>query len=189
MLGIQGREDNYKIVFSGEIYPSFNTVQVQDNLKKNIQYTDAQIITLFSGKPFVIKKDLTQEAAQSYQKKLASLGAKVIITAQSSRTLDASKPVNTRETPTKMSLIAQDVRPATPLHNTHHPDEETHKAKENRNPIINVSYFLPVILILIGIFMLLAYSPIHSAALKNGFVIGLGLVWYGYYKFKAAKGL
>jgi len=66
---------NYKIIFTGEIVPGYDTGKVKKNLADLFKVNIEQIKPLFTGKPVVIKENLEQEKAKRYEDILNRAGA------------------------------------------------------------------------------------------------------------------
>ena len=68
-------ENNYKVVFKGEVTNKMTVEQVKENLARLFKASDATIEKLFSGKSMTIKKNMLEQKALSYQKAMSKAGA------------------------------------------------------------------------------------------------------------------
>ena len=68
-------DQQYQVVFRGEIAPDARIEEVKANLAKLFKTDDARIERLFSGKAIVLKKDLRQEDGERYRILLNKAGA------------------------------------------------------------------------------------------------------------------
>src|SRR5690606_5443411 len=127
------------------------------------------------------KKDLPRDTAIGHQKKFASLGAEVKLIVQ-----EVAPPMKNPG----LSLVAiEKSHTAQPSESGDAADADADETNtKDFHFFINLSCIFPLLLIALGILLILAYSPLPSAALKNGFVVGLLVLAYGSYKFKIAKG-
>lgn len=78
--------DTYSIVFRGDILPGFSFDQVRGDIQTLFNLDDQRLTQLFSGRPLSIKKQLTREQAELFQKRMAAIGAQVSIRAEDSET-------------------------------------------------------------------------------------------------------
>lgn len=82
--------DNHSIVFRGDILPGFSLEQVRGDLKTLFNLDEQRLAQLFSGRPLTIKKQLSREQAELFQKRMAAIGAQVSIRAES----DSEQPAS-----------------------------------------------------------------------------------------------
>lgn len=68
-------EKRYDVVFRGDIELGFKLPQVKTNLQHRLKLDDHRLTSLFSGKPVAIKRDVSLEEAQKYQRVLKAAGA------------------------------------------------------------------------------------------------------------------
>ena len=74
-------EQSYSVVFRGDIVIGQRLPKVKARFKKIFKTDDARIDALFSGKPTVLKRKLTEAEAQRYQGILKQAGAVVAVEA------------------------------------------------------------------------------------------------------------
>jgi membrane associated rhomboid family serine protease len=72
-------EKYYRIVFKGELAYGFALEETRTNLKRLCGYDDSALDNLFSGKPAVLKRNLSLERAQKYKAALDQTGAVCVI--------------------------------------------------------------------------------------------------------------
>ncbi len=65
---------SFELTFSGETIPGADIQKVRNNAAKLFRAGPAQLEKLFSGATVVLKNQLTEETAESYQKKLKAAG-------------------------------------------------------------------------------------------------------------------
>lgn len=64
----------FNLIFSGEISPEFNLLQVKQNFKKRFRLSDLQVEKIFSGKNVILKKNLSEEDILKYVSVIDELG-------------------------------------------------------------------------------------------------------------------
>jgi hypothetical protein len=69
------KEQKYRIIFKGEIIPNANLEEVKQKLAAFYKVDIKEIESLFSGKNFVLKENVTLDAAQEYMYQLEQAGA------------------------------------------------------------------------------------------------------------------
>jgi uncharacterized membrane protein YhaH (DUF805 family)/glutaredoxin len=74
--------EQYTLVFSGDILPGNDPEETRARLIALLGVAPEKSARLFSGKPVVIKKGLSADAAQAYRRKLASMGIGVRVEVQ-----------------------------------------------------------------------------------------------------------
>jgi len=84
----------YTLVFSGDILPGNEPDETKARFLKVLGVAPEKSERLFSGKPVVIKKGLTAEAAEAYRRKLASMGIGVRVDADSGTPAPAAPAAN-----------------------------------------------------------------------------------------------
>ncbi len=72
-------EQQYRIVFSGELAYGFEKEETRGNLKRLCRYSDATLDRLFCGEFKVLKSNLSYEMAQKYKALLDKTGAVCVI--------------------------------------------------------------------------------------------------------------
>ena len=65
----------YKLIFEGETLPGFKERQVRKNLKELLNADRAKLKRLFSGKPIIIRKNLTASEIRPYERAMMKAGA------------------------------------------------------------------------------------------------------------------
>ena len=68
-------EVSYRLIFEGEISPGQDKEGVKNNLRNLLKITEKQAETLFSGKPFVLKKEANGETAHKAKSAFRKAGA------------------------------------------------------------------------------------------------------------------
>ncbi|WP_257294996.1 DUF805 domain-containing protein [Endozoicomonas sp. YOMI1] len=68
-------ESFYKLIFEGEILPGFKERKVRKNLKELLNADKAELKRLFSGKPIIIRKNLTASEIRPYEIAMMKAGA------------------------------------------------------------------------------------------------------------------
>ena len=66
---------HYKVLFEGKILPANEEESVKERLKKLFHADDTRINRLFSGKPYAIRKDVSEKDARKYEKAIMQAGA------------------------------------------------------------------------------------------------------------------
>lgn len=70
-------EPRFDIFFRGDIVPGRRLDEVRDRLRQLFQIEDARLNALFSGRPTVIRRDLSAADAERYRAALHDAGAQV----------------------------------------------------------------------------------------------------------------
>lgn len=70
-------EPRFDIFFRGDIVPGCRLEEVRDRLRQLFQVDDARLNALFSGRPTVIRRDLSAADAERYRATLHTAGALV----------------------------------------------------------------------------------------------------------------
>ncbi len=70
-------EERYDLVFSGELVPGFDLVQVKKNLQQLFRLDETKVNALFSGKAIPLKKGVDADAANKYRVAMKKAGARV----------------------------------------------------------------------------------------------------------------
>lgn len=70
-------DDQFDIIFRGDIAPGYTIVDVKAKLQSLFSLGDEQVNKLFSGRPVAIRKNLDQDSARKFQQAMASAGALV----------------------------------------------------------------------------------------------------------------
>jgi hypothetical protein len=73
-------EKQYVIEFSGQIIPGWEIEEVKANMANLLKADDSKISRLFSGKRFVIKKNVDQQNAFKINEAFKNAGADLILT-------------------------------------------------------------------------------------------------------------
>ena len=66
---------NFQVLFNGEVADAANVDHVRDNLARELGLDERKAKQLFSGRTVIIRSQLEQIEAESWQAKLAELGA------------------------------------------------------------------------------------------------------------------
>ena len=102
-------ETLYRILFAGKIQEHVAVATAKQNLKKLLNANDQTIQTLFSGKPLVLKKDLTKQQLEKYVQTLEKAGLIVSVEPpieEPSLSLDL-EPLHTPAQPESQSSASQ----------------------------------------------------------------------------------
>lgn len=70
-------DERYDLMFSGELVPGFELVQVKKNLQQLFRLDENKINALFSGKSIPLKKGVDADAANKYRVAMKKAGARV----------------------------------------------------------------------------------------------------------------
>ena len=95
-LDVKGLEYNamegqrFAVVFSGRIVDGADPQRVRENLARLFKVDAAKVDLMFSGKPVLIKKDIDEAKARSYQAALWKAGAVVELVAAPAKTASDS---------------------------------------------------------------------------------------------------
>ncbi|USE37459.1 DUF805 domain-containing protein [Endozoicomonas sp. SCSIO W0465] len=74
----------YKLIFEGETLPGFEERKVRKNLNELLNADKAKLKQLFSGKPIIIRKNLTASDIRHYERAMMKAGAQCRIVAMTS---------------------------------------------------------------------------------------------------------
>ena len=66
---------NYQVLFNGEVAEDANIDVVRENLARELGLDERKAKQLFSGRTVVVRSQLEHHEAQTWQQKLAELGA------------------------------------------------------------------------------------------------------------------
>lgn len=110
----------YKIIFSGIILPDHDMVQVKNDIKRILKLTDENSDIFFSGKPIVIKKNLSLEQAHTIKSALENKGLLI--------NLEEYSELNERQSPIDMQPSSTHHR-----HNTSNRTMQHRPASHNNN--------------------------------------------------------
>ncbi|WP_062265596.1 DUF805 domain-containing protein [Endozoicomonas arenosclerae] len=80
------KRKDYKVLFEGQILPDFSEAEVRNNLARLFNADEQRISRLFSGKPYAVRKPVTEKEARKYEKAINKAGGQCRI-----MTLDGSK--------------------------------------------------------------------------------------------------
>ena len=78
--GLEMSEKLYNLEFSGQIIPGWEIDEVKDNLTKLLRANEEKILALFSGKRFLIKKNVNHQTVIKINNVLKDAGADCMIT-------------------------------------------------------------------------------------------------------------
>lgn len=70
-------DTTYKIVFTGNLKDGITPQQARESLMKTFKLSEDRVDRYFTGKPVVLKKDITQEQAEKFQAVFEKLGLQV----------------------------------------------------------------------------------------------------------------
>ncbi len=86
-------EQKYRVLTRGRLADGEDLEQVRARVKALCQYSDANLDRLFSGRPFLIKTDLSLEQAKRYQQALERVGVVCEINQQQTQTASLTPEV------------------------------------------------------------------------------------------------
>ncbi|MGI9283245.1 MAG: DUF805 domain-containing protein [Endozoicomonas sp.] len=90
------KRKDYKVLFEGQILPDFSEAQVRNNLARLFNADIQRIDRLFSGKPYAVRKPVTEKDARKYEKAINKAGGQCrIMTLDGSKTLPPPNEKNT----------------------------------------------------------------------------------------------
>ncbi|MCK5418572.1 MAG: DUF4870 domain-containing protein [Desulfobacterales bacterium] len=92
-------EKQYVIEFSGQIIPGWEIEEVKANMANLLKADDSKISRLFSGKRFVIKKNVDQQNAFKINEAFKNAGADLILTEIPNISPAAPPPIPSQEGP------------------------------------------------------------------------------------------
>ena len=73
------QQQKYNLIYAGAILPGFDETQVKMDFVEKMKVPEKKVGRLFSGKRIVLQKSLSKPKAESWQKKLLTIGAEVAI--------------------------------------------------------------------------------------------------------------
>lgn len=93
-------EELYQFVFSGKVKPDQPVDQVKSQLQKALKFSDKQLLSLFSGKRVVVKKQLKKADAERFKLLFEKCGAVAQVEAMDDRTRIVSpSAINSQTSP------------------------------------------------------------------------------------------
>jgi len=143
---------NYTIFFLGEPIENVSIEELKVNLMRLFKMDERGVEKLFTGKPVIIKKNLPEEKARSYESALKKAGAKVVLKEQvkvKTTPAPVSKPVSETQ-PSINSALTQltsynDSSPQQSIDTVANEQEKTvvseevnNKLSDNQNSLENV---------------------------------------------------
>ncbi|KEQ19111.1 DUF805 domain-containing protein [Endozoicomonas numazuensis] len=109
------KRKDYKVLFEGQILPDFSEAEARNNLARLFNADEQRINRLFSGKPYAVRKPVTEKEARKYEKAINKAGGQCrIVTMDGSKTLPSPDEKNT-------SIFADSPLPKTSRQNTLEP--------------------------------------------------------------------
>ena len=111
-------EKQYVIEFSGQIIPGWEIEEVKTNMANLLKADDSKISRLFSGKRFVIKKNVDQQNAFKINEAFKNAGADLILTEIPNSRPAAPPPLPAQERPDESTQT-----PVTVTQPTHAPGD------------------------------------------------------------------
>jgi uncharacterized Tic20 family protein len=113
-------EKRYVIEFSGQIIPGWEIEEVKANMANLLKADDSKITLLFSGKRFVIKKNIDQQNAFKINDAFKNAGADCILTEIPNNSPAAPPPLPVQESPGETTqtpvAVAQPMRAPGEIH-------------------------------------------------------------------------
>jgi hypothetical protein len=92
-------EKQYVIEFSGQIIPGWEIEEVKANMANLLKADDSKISRLFSGKRFMIKKNVDEQNAFKINSAFKNAGADLILTEIPDNSAAAPPPLPAQESP------------------------------------------------------------------------------------------
>lgn len=201
----------FNVVFKGEISSGHDLEIVKQKFAKIFNLSTEKTISLFSGKPIVIKKNLIAVDGIKLQQQLLNIGAithLVLITpiqhVAPASNIDHSiqpkkhiPPLKQQElmqpTPHLESLTLQPIAESViykddPSEAESEPKTESFFSRLNdinfSAIILSFSFWASILLMIISITSMIIFSPYPDFVIRKGFVIGGFLLFFGMLKFK-----
>jgi hypothetical protein len=194
----------FNLIFRGEVANQYNANDVRKKLSVIFKISDEKVDRLFSGSPFVIKKNITKADALLLQQKLFAIGAVTYIEPVQLEGLSAAvhahkstpthtskpKPVNTHYAASTIApLAAPVVTPVAPQSTSQsapvlEQDFDNDTADAPRGFGITATQIIPLGMVILAVVLLIAYFPWPSMIFKKGFAIGLLLLFLGIRKLR-----
>lgn len=128
-------QEQYDLVFSGQLVPGFDLAQVKQNMAALFRIDETKVQVLFSGKPITLKKSLALEVATKYRVAMKKAGARADLVlckeevqkSQPEKAANSSASSGTHSSEKEAggfqtSLGAQPVTPSTPRVKIETPD-------------------------------------------------------------------
>lgn len=162
--------EQFDLVFQGKILEGFDLQQVKRDLATALKASEDNIEKIFSGSLIRLKKNLHRDQAERFQQHLARIGARADLIPSNGPTPAPSAPV--KSTMTLEPQISR--RPDYPK-----PEVAAQVTVERDDTgsvllnLLNPGAVLTLIIVLVGIVFIIAFSPYPDGVIKKGLVIGL----------------
>jgi hypothetical protein len=194
-------DKEFNLVFKGEIAKPHDLHGVRKKLATIFKIPDEKVDRLFSGTPFVIKKNIAKADALVLQQKLSAIGAithiepvnlvglSAAVQAHKAATVRVSiaKPeASTKAASTHAPSAAMSLAPTTPQ-NVSRPEPEFHddiEAEPSMRYSISATQIIPLGMVVLAAVLLIAYFPLPDMMLKKGFAIGGLLMFFAVRKLR-----
>ncbi|WP_444901022.1 hypothetical protein ACJJIG_12700 [Microbulbifer sp. SSSA007] len=86
----------YSLVFRGDLIDGFTANDVKSNMARLFKSTPQAVEKLFSGRPLILRKGLSQAQAEQFQATLAKIGAQVTLKDESGIATAKPKTIQTQ---------------------------------------------------------------------------------------------
>ncbi len=191
--------DQYNLEFWGETHEGFSVEEVKQNLQAKMKLSEQQLSRLFSGNTVVVKAKVSHETAQKFNRAFTKMGAisKVVnLNPPVETTLElepmppvATQPVAAPQVLPTQVMPAAVMSPQAPLTAILVEDPRTLSTlsplPQRNNTFAKVT---AVMLILLGLALMLTFSPIPDGVVQRGTLFGLLFFVYGLVQhFKASR--
>lgn len=87
------KKKGFKILFEGQIQPDFDESEVRESLSKLFKADETRMNRLFSGKPYALRKDISEKEARKYEQAILKAGGSCrIVSMDGEQELTSSAP-------------------------------------------------------------------------------------------------
>ncbi len=168
-------EAGFSVVFRGEIATLQDIVRVKKLLVNFFKATPEKIDSLFSGKQVTIKKGLSMQQAKDFQEQLTKLGLITYLLDSNRKIIGQERerqksPTNVNPFPAKNASLSLVPLESTPTQNdVPIEDEEISEKRSFEFPAIKP---FSLIFSLLGLLLIVFFSPYPDWIVKKGFVLG-----------------
>jgi hypothetical protein len=191
------------LVFRGEVSFGQEVDDVKQRVAGLFKVSLEKADTLFTGKNVVIKKEISIEQATTIQERMLSLGAITYIESADQPIQTAKPRPKIPEAKKSVSInqnssvtVASKTNPAIKLSNSalslepiveikkELPEHDYHEeTKEKFSINFSAISFLGVLFILIGLALMIPFSPYPDWVVRKGFAVGILFFGYGIKRF------
>jgi hypothetical protein len=194
----------FNLMFNGEVARQYNANDVRKKLSVIFKIPDEKLDKLFSGSPFVIKKNVTKADALLLQQKLFAVGAVTYLEPVGLESLNAAVQLHKTGTthmpitnPAVNNNLASALAPSSVLNlapvasqvfncpaPVSEPEFDDDVEGAPRGYGITAAQVVPLCMVILAAVLLIAYFPFPSMSLKKGFAIGGLLMFFGIRKLR-----